>query len=435
MSVRGCLVVLTFVAAVGSSHTPDCSYLSLLNHLNLTTSNDALVLTRPVKNWTVSTEVKMDMFLYGLLGVDEKAQTVTSHIWVQMSWMNEFLTWNPADFCGIRQVIVPRKMLWMPNVFIQEDASDIGTTQMSLYVSVSPSGLILFGQRQRLTSTCCLNLSRFPFDSQRCNITFSSMTNEEMVTLGKINNDTTLTAFSEAIMITRGEWALVNMEVEGPNASTKGSLTYMVTIIRKPMLYVMNFIIPLFYLLVLDLASFFISEARGEKLGFKVTVLLSISVLLLILQDILPSTEDRLPTIASYCVGVFALVGLSVLEAMVVCFLLDLDDHLGKIAPSSATDVHADVQIEGENHNELVAVEEKGEVKPERSDLLLERDLLKLILKEVKAAQTQEEKKKPGRYAILAHILDTVYFALYFATVVVFLIYIFSIWIPSDYFK
>lgn len=63
------------------------------------------------------------------------------------------------------------------------------------------------------------------------------------------------------------------------------------------MLYVINLIVPLFYLLVLDLASFFISEARGEKLSFKVTILLSISVLLLILQDMLPSTEEYLPMI------------------------------------------------------------------------------------------------------------------------------------------
>lgn len=106
--------------------------------------------------------------------------------------------------------------------------------------------------------------------------------------------------------------------------------------------------VPLFYLLVLDLASFFISESRGEKLGFKITILLSISVLLLILKDILPSTEDSLPMIgessaevwahgnlthsrfwrfvaANFCAGIFALVGLSVLEAMLVTFLTDLD--------------------------------------------------------------------------------------------------------------
>lgn len=63
------------------------------------------------------------------------------------------------------------------------------------------------------------------------------------------------------------------------------------------MLYVIIFIVPLFYLLVLDLASFCISETSGEKLNFKVTILLSISVLLLILKDMLPSTEERLPMI------------------------------------------------------------------------------------------------------------------------------------------
>lgn len=68
-----------------------------------------------------------------------------------------------------------------------------------------------------------------------------------------------------------------------------------VVVERKPVLYIINFIMPLFFFLVLDLASFFISEARGEKLSFKVTLLLSISVLLLILQDMLPSTEKNLP--------------------------------------------------------------------------------------------------------------------------------------------
>lgn len=57
------------------------------------------------------------------------------------------------------------------------------------------------------------------------------------------------------------------------------------------------FIIPLLFFIWLDVASFFISEARGEKLSFKVTVLLSISVLLLILKDMMPSTENHLPMI------------------------------------------------------------------------------------------------------------------------------------------
>ncbi|TRZ03047.1 hypothetical protein DNTS_028687, partial [Danionella cerebrum] len=46
-----------------------------------------------------------------------------------------------------------------------------------------------------------------------------------------------------------------------------------ITIKRKPVLYIIDFLMPVFYCLVLDLASFFVESKGGEKLGFKVTLL------------------------------------------------------------------------------------------------------------------------------------------------------------------
>lgn len=127
-------------------------------------------------------------------------------------------------------------------------------------------------------------------------------------------------------MLTRGEWELKHIGINSTNQTIANksrvsfkvrwylgwdfsnssftdshiclslmTLFSQVSMLRKPMLYVIDFIIPLFYFLIMDLASFFISEARGEKLSFKVTILLSISVLLLLLADILPSTEKDMP--------------------------------------------------------------------------------------------------------------------------------------------
>ena len=58
-----------FPAGVSSSQTSDCSYLSLLQHLNLKTSNELLSIMRPVKNWTTPSSVLMDMYVYGILNV------------------------------------------------------------------------------------------------------------------------------------------------------------------------------------------------------------------------------------------------------------------------------------------------------------------------------------------------------------------------------
>lgn len=69
---------------------------------------------------------------------------------------------------------------------------------------------------------------------------------------------------------------------------------------RRPLLHVINFLLPILFFLSLDLSSYFISDHRSEKMGFKVTVLLAISVLLLILNEILPAMSNKTPLIGSY---------------------------------------------------------------------------------------------------------------------------------------
>ncbi|XP_034534356.1 acetylcholine receptor subunit beta-type lev-1-like [Notolabrus celidotus] len=99
-----------------------------------------------------------------------------------------------------------------------------------------------------------------------------------------------------------------------------------VTIKRRSVLYVVNFILPILFFLCLDLASFLISESGGEKLSFKVTVLLAVTVMQLILNDILPSSSDRIPLIAIYCIGAFGFMMLSLLETILMMYLKEKDD-------------------------------------------------------------------------------------------------------------
>ncbi|KAM9746257.1 5-hydroxytryptamine receptor 3A isoform 2-T2 [Menidia menidia] len=410
-----------------------CSYDGLLAHLGLQEPDPVLRNRRPVKNWTRPTNVQLDMLLYGILDVDEKFQTVTSHIWIETHWPNEFLTWNSSHFCGIDLLTFPRSAFWVPDVCIEEDASDSGSIQIDPVVSLRASGLVSLTARQRLTYTCQLDLAMFPFDTQRCNITFSSMSsNARSIVLGTVKNDTTLTRISENHMITQGEWKLNSVaavqRMSSISHSPASKLIYMITMERKPMLYVINLIVPLFYLLVLDLGSFFICEAGGEKLGFKVTVLLAISVLLLILKDILPSTEDDLPMIAKYCISVFTMVWLSVLEAMLVSFLIQLDDSGGKKKAHSSSE---GIQLEEKPNKESPGVEAKGPLDPP-SDL----HLLRLVLEEVKAAKRQDngqekDQRKPGCYRTLAKAIDRVFFVCYFLTVLIFIVFMFIWWIHT----
>lgn len=357
-------------------------------------------------------------------------------------WENEFLKWDPADFCGINLVTVPRSMVWIPDIAIREDASDTGTKYESPNVNLFPDGWTYATFKQLITFTCQLNLSTFPFDDQICRLTFTSMNSDaQAIRLGTTNSGTQLTNASKHVIITQGEWELKNIEVKsnlssmGTNA-TVSDLIYWVTVSRRPMLYVINFIIPLFFFLILDLGSFFINEARGEKLGFKVTILLSISVLLLILKDMLPSTEAKLPWIANYCLAIFALVGISVLEAMAVSFLLSFEVQVKRDPPPSKN-CKADSQLQITNSKEPLVPAVSGELNPEPSPPSEtpsnnESELLRRLLRELTATREEmrcsfSEVTRP-RFRRVAQVIDTVFFLLYFITVVVFLGYMYTTW-------
>ncbi|MGH0191658.1 UNVERIFIED_CONTAM: hypothetical protein FKN15_068418 [Acipenser sinensis] len=109
------------------------------------------------------------------------------------------------------------------------------------------------------------------------------------------SNSSVVTQLSRDNFSKRGEWELLHIDVQNLNLSFSGILysqvKYTITLKRIPIVYVVNLICPAGFLIILDFAGMFISITGGERLGFKVTVVLGFLVLLLILNDQLPNTD------------------------------------------------------------------------------------------------------------------------------------------------
>ncbi|XP_070783693.1 5-hydroxytryptamine receptor 3A-like [Enoplosus armatus] len=306
--------LLLIVFTDGASSKKVCSYQDVLDHLNLTTDNSVFKLTRPILDYTHPTIVELDIILYAILAV---------------IWNNERISWDPARFCGITQISVPRDMLWKPDLFIYEMIQR-DDSPLNPYMYVSHDGTIISEEDMKVVSTCKMDVHKFPFDTQRCNITIGSAIHcVEEIRLLPFSNSSRATQFSREVMKTQGEWEFLQLSVANYNFTFHDrqweQLIYTFTMRRRPLLHVINFLLPILFFLSLDLASFFIADHRGEKLGFKVTVLLAISVLLLILNDILPSMSNKTPLIATYCIVIFALMLLSLLETILVTYLMEKD--------------------------------------------------------------------------------------------------------------
>ncbi|XP_063077002.1 acetylcholine receptor subunit alpha-like [Engraulis encrasicolus] len=178
---------------------------------------------------------------------------------------------------------------------------------------------------------------------------------------------------------------------------------------RKPLLYVVNFLLPVLYFLLLDLASFFISERGGEKLSFKVTVLLAISVLLLILHDMLPSTDQHIPLIGIYCLGIFSFVALSLLETIFVSFLLRTGSRRARTATNPAVTSAL---------TSVVTSAPEGSPDSEQGTISMVSSRHTAPL----GQQKMHEKKSKDELRLLARVIDVIYFLTYLVSVTIFLL-------------
>ncbi|XP_017291595.2 5-hydroxytryptamine receptor 3C [Kryptolebias marmoratus] len=426
-----------------------CSYQDVLDYLNLTVDNSVFKLTRPVLDHTHTTVVKLDIILFAILAVVEKTQTFIPFIWATMQWKNERISWDPAQFCGITQIIIPENLLWKPDLFIYEMIQKDDSPQ-NPSILLTYEGTVYFSDDIRVVSTCKMDIHKFPFDTQKCTITIgSSIHCVDEMRIFPFSNSSRATQFSHEVMKTQGEWEFLQLSISNSSLSfenrTWEMLIYTVTIKRRPLLHVINFLLPILFFLIMDLASFFIADHRGEKLSFKVTVLLAISVLLLILNDILPSMSNKTPLIATYCIVIFALMLLSLLETILVIYLMEK----AEFHPLDKKDETCPKHVQNENYKTedekpcgcpcICRVSEKQHellpVVEEVNNILQsgESHVLLLILDELKKLQKTVYlhlgcRKEGVRSVYWAKKINRAFFIFYIITVSLFLSFIFMEW-------
>ncbi|XP_072021560.1 acetylcholine receptor subunit alpha-type unc-63-like [Amphiura filiformis] len=117
-------------------------------------------LVRPVKDGISTTIVTYRMLLYALL---------------DMSWIDEFLTWNATEFGGIEVIHVPAERVWLPDITLHQNADDIFERyKPNTYVNVFYDGLVIWYVPTIFGSSCRQRVRYFPFDTQICDMTLSS---------------------------------------------------------------------------------------------------------------------------------------------------------------------------------------------------------------------------------------------------------------------
>ncbi|CAK6958168.1 -hydroxytryptamine receptor 3A-like [Scomber scombrus] len=278
-------------------------------------------LIRPVKSFSDPLNLTISITVVGILGVDEKGQTLTIFLWQILEWEIEGLSWDEKK-CGAKRVSVPRENLWNPDVQIAEFMDEDNSPQPP-YVYIYNNGKVYDDKPIRVVSSCRLGIYTFPFDIQNCSLTFGPYLHFDTdIRMIQGNTAAEILKESQDVIETNGEWKLIDITVDPSSLvllnANYSQIIYYVVLRRRPTLYVVNLLIPSCFLITVDLFSFMLPPQSVDRSSFKMTLILGYTVFLLIMNDLLPVTGETTPLINVFFSISLALMVASLLETVFI---------------------------------------------------------------------------------------------------------------------
>lgn len=75
-------------------------------------------LVRPVVNVTDALTVRIKLKLSQLIDVNLKNQIMTTNLWVEQTWYDYKLKWEPKEYGGVEMLHVPSDHIWRPDIVL-----------------------------------------------------------------------------------------------------------------------------------------------------------------------------------------------------------------------------------------------------------------------------------------------------------------------------
>ena len=131
---------------------------------------------RPVAQFSSTLNLSYRASLYQLVDFDSKKETITTMVWQTVCWYDEFLSWSPEEYDGVNKLRVPQEKVWTPDLLPYNDVGVFDNTKYKLVIPlrVNPDGKVCWATPVTMETTCKMDVKKFPFDEQVCEIKLGS---------------------------------------------------------------------------------------------------------------------------------------------------------------------------------------------------------------------------------------------------------------------
>ncbi|PIO72461.1 Neurotransmitter-gated ion-channel ligand binding domain protein [Teladorsagia circumcincta] len=214
------------------------------------------------------------------------ASFVISHV---QRWHDPKLQWEPEKFNGLKQVVMPQYLVWVPKLFIYNSMDTKNMLTEDRYdVRVQHTGHVKINIPQFVTTLCRIDIDLFPFDTQG-----------------------------------NAEWEVMNVTVRQmkfmEDGEYRAEVHYILHLNRRPIYYITVIVVPTFLISALSILGIFSPGSndgpRNEKVSLGLGSLLAMTVLLDIVAGAMPKSNS-IPLLGFYIIVVIMLCAIGVAISM-----------------------------------------------------------------------------------------------------------------------
>ncbi|KAK3093616.1 hypothetical protein FSP39_018138 [Pinctada imbricata] len=237
-----------------------------------------------------------------------KDQTLSISGYLTLVWSDSRLSWDNTstttqDYSSVTFLFSTEQYVWRPAIIIENSVNDISViSDKEIPMRIASDGTITWSPSGIYKVSCDSDTTYYPMDSQICFIKVSTWSYTASET--KLGFDQT-TPLELSFYSTNGEWHLVSaVGTDSTDRARKGqtfsSLTFQISLQRRPMFHVLNTLFPVALMAFLIPLVFKLPPDSGEKVGYSLTVLLAYAVYLTLISDNIPSTSVTICVLSIY---------------------------------------------------------------------------------------------------------------------------------------
>jgi cation transporter family protein len=284
---------------------------------DLFTDYNRLIL--PIATNKTKVTVTVGLKLGQILDLNLKQQILSTNVWVEQTWHDHRLQWDPASYGGIDMVHVPAENIWIPDIVLFNNAD--GNYELTLIAKavLYSDGTVVWKPPTMFRSTCEIDVEYFPFDIQTCFLRFGSWTyagdEVDIKHFGnkrKVDIGIDLSQFYKNV-----EWDIIDVPAYYNEVKYDGhsepfqDITFKIVIRRKMLFYLVNLILPVALMTFMTVSVFYLPADSNEKVTLSISILTSLIVFFLLMLEVIPPTSLAVPLFGKYLLFTLVLVSLS----------------------------------------------------------------------------------------------------------------------------